>query len=78
MLIGFDMDGSNQIHWHGQHPVPLRNPDNFRFVQWRKMLDDKAPQLKKAGIDVVNCSPISSLTAFPKLTIDGALERWQL
>jgi hypothetical protein len=31
-LVGFDMDGSSQIHWHGNHPSPCRNPDSFRFT----------------------------------------------
>ena len=72
------MDSGNSIHWHGQHPVPLRNPDDFRLSQWRKMLDEKAPKLKAAAIDVINCSSISTLTAFRKLTIEQALEQWGL
>jgi len=77
-LIGFDMDATKGVHWHGFHPVPLRNPDHARFMKWREILDSKADQLKVKGIDVVNCSPISSLTKFPKLTIEQTLERWGL
>jgi len=77
-LVGFDMRHDGGIHWHGLHPSPLRNPDAARFEQWRKALDDNAPKLLADGIDVVNCSPVSALTAFPKLTIDQMLERWGL
>ena len=40
--------GSGQIHWHGRHPVPLRNPDHF-VEEWRKIFDKEA-QLKRMGI----------------------------
>jgi hypothetical protein len=66
------------LHWHGNHPSPLRNPDIGRFLEWRKHLDEKAGKLSAHGIDVVNCSSISALTAFPKLTIEQTLERWGL
>lgn len=76
-LVGFDMrDG--EIHWHGMHPYPLRNPDEGRFKQWRETTDKAASKLRLRGIDVVNCSSTSMLTAFPKLTIDEMLRRWTL
>jgi hypothetical protein len=56
----------------------LRNPDIGRFLEWRKDLDRNAPKLSAHGIDVVNCSSVSALTAFPKLTIEQTLERWGL
>lgn len=77
-LIGFDMRASGDLHWHGNHPQPLRNPDAGQFLQWRKHLDGNAHKLKARGIDVVNCSHFSALTAFPTLTIDQMLERWRL
>ena len=46
MLVGFDMDSGSGIHWHGQHPVPLRNPDDLRLKEWRKVLDANAPRLQ--------------------------------
>jgi hypothetical protein len=30
------------------------------------------------GVDVVNCSAVSKVTKYPKLSIAEALERWQL
>jgi hypothetical protein len=77
-LVAFDMGGGNGVHWHGLHPSPLRNPDHARFYEWRKSLDQNASKLTARGIDVVNCSPVSALTAFPKMTIEQMLERWGL
>jgi hypothetical protein len=77
-LVGFDMQSRGGVHWHGSHPVPLRNPDVGQFLQWRKCLDENARKLFARGIDVVNCSHFSALTAFPTLTISQMLERWGL
>jgi len=77
-LIGFDMNMNGGCHWHVNHPVPLRNPTYERFAKWIAALDGAAPDLAQHGVDVINCSPTSSLTAFPKLSIDAMLERWGL
>jgi hypothetical protein len=77
-LIGFDMQPGGVPHWHGAHPSPLRNPDAARFWQWQKDLDGQAHKLKERDIDVVNCSTVSALTSFPKMTVDQMLERWGL
>lgn len=77
-LVGFDMRIAGSSHWHGNHPSPLRNPDDGRCEAWRRVLDEKAPKLLARGIDVVNCSSLSALTTFPKMTIDQMLERWKL
>jgi len=76
-LVGFDMQILKKVHWHGNHPSPLRNPDRDRLVVWREKLDAKAPALAQRGIDVVCCSP-SALRAFPQMTIEQMLERWGL
>lgn len=77
-LVAFDMCAGGGVHWHGKHPSPLRNPDDARFLEWRNTLDAQASKLTARGADVVNCSAISTLTAFPKVTIEQALERWGL
>jgi hypothetical protein len=28
------------------------------------------------GIEVINCSPISTITAYPKMSVPEMLERW--
>jgi hypothetical protein len=77
-LIGFDMNANGQLHWHGMHPQPLRNPDPGRFNQWRMDFEKNAPKFLPHGIDVVNCSNVSALTSFPKMTVDQMFERWGL
>lgn len=78
--IGFDFNG---VHWHGKHnvgtsnkPTGLRNPRDYRLGVWAKTLDDNAPILARMGAEVLNCSPMSSLNAYPIVTVDEALERW--
>jgi len=79
LLIGFDMCGDpNKPHWHGRHAPPMNNPIEVNFKNWRKYLADAKPKLEALGIDMVNCSPISTLQDYPKMTVDEALERWSL
>lgn len=77
-LIGFDMKMSPNIHWHGHHPSPLRNPDYDRFTIWRDNFTRNAPTLAARGIDVVNCCMDSGLEVFPRMSIEAMLERWSL
>src|SRR5262245_38801779 len=79
MLIGFDLCGdNNQPHWHGRHPSPMNNPIETNFRTWRETLEKAKPKLDALGIDVVNCSPISTLKQYPKISIDEAFRRWTL
>jgi hypothetical protein len=77
-LIGFDMSDAGGIHWHGKHHTELLNPDPVRFGEWIRWLDKAAPKLKRSGVDVVNCSMVSKLNCFPKVSVDKMLERWSL
>jgi hypothetical protein len=79
LLVGFDMCGDcHKPHWHGRHPSPMTNPIESNFQTWRKNLAGAKPKLDALGIDVVNCSPISTLTTFPKISVEEALKRWTL
>src|SRR5262249_47938207 len=40
--------------------------------------DAASHQLKALTIEVINCSPVSKLTAYPKLTIEEGLKRWNV
>lgn len=75
LAIGFDMctDGKKK-HWHKDHTGALRNPEQWWFD---KCLATFNKQTLPPGIEVINCSPISAITAFPKMTIQQALERWK-
>lgn len=79
MLVGFDMRTDLGTHWHGRHPPDLNNPcPDYNLPRWRRALDRAAAKLAQLGIEVVNCSEVSLLTAYPKMTIAQALERWHL
>jgi len=76
LLIGFDMRVDLGEHWHPRHYPPLSNPhpkDNL--PRWRKALDGAAPVLKSIGVNVINCSAVSLLEAYPKMTLQEAM-RW--
>ncbi len=61
MLLGFDMQGG---HWHGSHPKPLTNPAPRMFALWLGLFPRLAQDLRAAGVDVVNCTRSTALTAF--------------
>jgi hypothetical protein len=67
VLIGLDATVAHGVHWHGKHGGGLRNPTAGTANGWRVRLDKAAPALEKRGIEVVNASPISELTAFRKV-----------
>ncbi len=77
-MIGFDMRLDQGAHWHGVHRTPMRNPDEVRCIQWKKNIDGASDKLKAIGVDVVNCSEISRLEKYPRLTVDQMLQRWDL
>lgn len=74
LLIGFDMRIDLGEHWHERHYPPLSNPHpNDNLPRWRRALDGAAPFFKQIGIEVINCSSVSALKAYPKMTIAEAL-----
>jgi len=74
LLVGYDMRVDLGEHWHASHPMPLSNPHpNDNLPRWRRALDGAAGCLKEKGVAVVNCSMVSTLTAYPKMTIEEAL-----
>jgi hypothetical protein len=68
-LVGFDARVDQGTHWHGDHPSPLLNPSALTAQIWAKHLDAAAPTLLAREIRVVNLSPVSKLTAFPKMDL---------
>lgn len=72
-LVGYDMRLDRGVHWHGRHRRGLNNPTDRNLVRWRRALDGAAPVLAALGIEVVNCSPVSTLTAYPVMSLDEAL-----
>lgn len=73
LLVGYDMRLDRGVHWHGLHGAGLRNPTKGGLDRWRQALDLAAPSFAAAGIEVLNCSPVSALTAYPKVDFREAL-----
>lgn len=72
VLVGFDMTLANGAHWSRETQAVAR-PDAERTKRWRVAFDACASQFKALGVDVVNCSMKSALTAYPKMTLQEAM-----
>jgi len=75
-LVGFDMRVDLGLHWHGRHGGGLLNPNARATARWRERLDRQAPRLAAAGIEIINCSPVSALTAYPVMGLAEALRHF--
>ena len=72
LLLGYDMKfPAGKSHWHGGHEikVPESHYTGLYAVKFKTML----PQLKKAGVEVINCSIGSSIQCFPFAPLAEAL-----
>ncbi|WP_246765270.1 hypothetical protein [Aminobacter sp. SR38] len=74
ILVGYDMTVSYGAHWHGEHPSHMNNPRPGNVERWRRAIDNAAKQIEPLGIKVINCSPISKLQNYPRMTFQEALE----
>lgn len=66
LLLGLDLQGS---HFFGFHPPGLKNTKPERFAVMRKQFE----QWPHKGVEVINCTPGSSLTCFPMATLEESL-----
>lgn len=73
VLLGYDYGHKEKAHFFGNHPQPLRNPPN-KMESWAKAYPASLDILAKADVQVINCSPRSTLTCFPKMPVEQALE----
>lgn len=69
LLVGFDMVGGRRL----AHEQGVAKQMSSRVAAWRKDMDDAAPQFDRLGVDVINCSAVSALTAYPKATLEQVL-----
>lgn len=72
LLVGYDMTITYGIHWHGPHPSG-HNPRNTTIQRWRRAFEAAAKSIKARGVEVINCSHISTLTQYPKMSFEDAL-----
>ncbi len=71
-LLGFDLcvDERGESYWYPPDPwgKPYRPIPRKHYAAWAKGYDGPAKQFKEAGIEVLNVSPSSLITAFRKIT----------
>lgn len=72
-LLGYDMKPgpNNELHWHPNHRG--RNPGIGQLGGWARSFETMLPDLDKAGIRVVNCTPGSAIECFPRARIEDVL-----
>lgn len=75
ILLGYDFAEGNRgkRHWHGDHPKGLGNAPPGRYPAWGRAMGFLAADLKRAGIEVINCSRHTSLRCFPRIELGDAL-----
>lgn len=67
VFLGLDMKmgPGNRPHHHADHRCK-QNPSSSTMETWRKNFETTLPDLKTAGVEVINCTPGSALQCFPQ------------
>lgn len=81
VLLGFDMtlDSQRFSHWHGSHATSRGEPYrklNVRvppFARHAKSFPAIAEDARSLGVEILNASPISTLSVFPKVSVKDLL-----
>jgi hypothetical protein len=74
LLLGFDgasIDGKS--HWHNDHKW-LTHASAYQ--EYAKSFSYAEKAIKDAGVTVINCSTVSQINSFPKMTLERALEAY--
>ena len=70
ILLGYDCEKSGgKVHWHGDHPAGLGNAGSM--PKWPEQFKRLAASL--SGVEVINCSRATALTAFPRGKLESVL-----
>lgn len=67
VLLGFDLTP-------GRCQTSSRPEQVREYPVWAKAFDSTLPQLQQRGVRVLNASPDSAITAYPRVSIDEALQ----
>lgn len=70
VLLGYDMQGDT--HWHGDHEPSVWKA--FNFPMWRQRFAEMAADARRAGLEIINCSRETSLTCFPRASLESVIE----
>ncbi len=69
VLLGFDFNSGGR-HWHKGYRWQGR-PNNIMYSKWAERLEEVAPQLEAAGIEVLDASPNGHMTKYPKVDLQS-------
>lgn len=70
ILLGYDCQKTGgMVHHHGDHPAGLGNAGSM--PKWPEQFKRLAASLE--GVEVINCSRETALTAFPRGELESAL-----
>lgn len=75
VLLGYDYTYTSpeRAHFFGAHENPLRNPPP-KMANWVGAYASSLEILREAGVEVLNCSPVSLIKCFPKVGVEEALQ----
>lgn len=71
LLLGYDCCIDAGSHWHGDHPVELKNPNIASVARWHTEYSRLGANI--SDIEILNCSRRSALACFPLSTIETVL-----
>lgn len=66
VLLGYDMHGD---HFFGSHPDKSKPPHKLCIRKYATLVKP----LRRASVEVVNCTPNTALHCFPEMSLDEAL-----
>lgn len=65
LLLGYNMGFRNgRAHWFGDHPTSLSQNESL-FATHRQSFEQLIEPLRSLGVEVINCTPETSLNTFP-------------
>lgn len=70
LLVGFNMTGP---HWHGTHPPGLREAPEEHYALFRKHFSSLVEPAKTLGVEIINCTPGSTITCFEHAKLEDVL-----
>lgn len=73
LLLGYNLGyRRGRAHWFGDHPVGLTQNES-NYAAFRANFDSLVEPLQALGVEVINCTPETSLTAFPTADLRDVL-----
>ena len=74
VLFGYDYRLHERMHHNDAHYREVRHQRSEYWRNWARSYSNVAPQLAALGVEVVNASAQSEITAFPRCDLETALQ----